>query len=431
MSHVAAMPYHVSHPAAVHPRFGVRVATFATVVMVVAVMCVSNMLLIAVGVPYASTGGSFLTKIHPATYLALVTVLIWASALGGGRFLARTAIGHTGVVAMVGGIVLLLFHAGAIVKLSLSPVIDTFILPLFLFMALINIDERTRTRLETLVHVILVVNALIGVFEYGSGRRLVPMYDTDGTVMSYDWRATALFGHPLANAFLNGSYFVALALGATPRINPTLRFALMGLSALAMIAFGGRTAMVIGLAMGGFFAGLAGVKMLAGKTFRLRYAILGVALAALGAVFVVVFIDSGGADRFLQRFSEDHGSAQTRVSMFRIFGALTWEQFLLWPDGDLIFQAQREYSLRIGVESAPVGFVANYGLIVTIVFFAALAAFMNELVKETGPKTWWSVLYFVVIMSASIGIAAKTTGFAVWLAIHYLIMPRRPSRPSS
>lgn len=412
------------HPAQVH-RGGVRVAVALTVVAVIMVLLVSNMVLIAAGIPYGSPGGSLVLKIHPVTYLSAVAVLVWAWASGGfGRFVARLAVERPGIIALTAGIVLLLFHAAAVVKLSLSPIIDTFILPVLLYAALVQIDERTRARLEILVHVVLVANAALGVVEYVSGWRLTPMYDIDGTVIGFDWRSTALFGHPLANAFMNGNYFVALACGATPRLPRMLRYGFMGLTVLAMIAFGGRTAMVVGLAFGGVFAAIGAAKTLAGNRFSMNQAILGVAVAALGAIAVVMFLDSGGADRFFDRFTNDHGSAKTRVSMLKIFGDLTWEQFLLWPDAELIVQAQREFSLRIGVESSEVAFVANYGLIPTLVFFAALAAFLRELVRGTSPVAWWSVTYFVVIMSASIGIAAKTTALALFVVVTHLIMPR-------
>lgn len=402
-----------------------RLATAATLVLVLVLLLISGSVLRAVNIPYASSTGPAFAKIHPATYLAVIAVLMWGWASGGlGRLIGQVAIRHPGAVMFGAGIVLLLFQTAVIVKLPLAPVIDTFLLPLLLFVCLIRLDAVNRDRLTVLAHVMVITNALLGIFEYASGWRLTPMLEADGTVIGYDWRASALFGHPLSNAFITGNYIVALAFGAAPRLHPALRIVLMGIAGMAMIAFGGRVAMVLAIAMIALATGLGAIQMLAGRRFHLNHAVLAMLLVTVGALFVVVFVESGGADRFLARFSQDHGSAQTRLSMLHIFGDLTREQFLMWPDADLIWQAQREHSIRIGVESSEVGFVANYGLLVTIAFFTTLAAFMHELVALTSRRTWWSVLYFVGVMSSSLGIASKTTVLAMYVFFTLALMPR-------
>lgn len=412
-----------------------RVATLATFALVAVILLVSASVLRTIGIPYASSAGPIVAKIHPATYLSIVTVLTWGWASGGfGRLFGRVAITYPGTVMFALGIVLLLFQTAVVVKLPLAPIIDTFLLPLALFVALVHLETEDRERMATMLHVMVILNALLGLFEYASGWRLTPMYEADGSVIGYDWRASALFGHPLSNAFITGNYLVALAFGATPRLHPALRFMLMGIAALAMIAFGGRVAMVLALLLTVVAVGLGGIEMLVGRRFRLTHAVLAMALVTIGALFVVVFIEGGGADRFIARFSEDHGSARTRLSMLKIFGDLTEEQFLLWPDSDLIWQAQREHALRIGVESSEVGFVANYGLLVTLAFFTTLAAFLRELVVATSRRTLWSILYFVGVMSSSLGIAAKSTVLAMFVLFTLTLMPHRaasdPTQPT-
>lgn len=413
-----------SAPARRVSGFPVRMATLLTFAAVIAVLGLSSMALIAMGVPYGAKGGNLATKIHPATYLALAAVAAWMVAVGPGRVLGRLAVERAGAAAFALATVILFLHSALIVKLPLSAVIDTFLLTVFLFMALDWLDAASRDRLAAIVHTIMIANAILGIVEYGSGWRLTPMYDIDGTVMSYDWRSTAIFGHPLSNAFQTGTYLVALACGAGARMPTVIRLGAMGLSALALVAFGGRVALVLAFAMVAAIGAIGGIKVLLGRRFRLGDAIAGVTILSLAAIAVVVFVDSGGADKFLLRFSQDHGSAQTRVSMFRIFGDLDWAQFLAWPDTDLITQAQREYGLRIGVESSEVGLVASYGLLTAGLFMAALGAFMSDLVWATGKRTIWLVIYFVGVMSASTGIANKSTNLAVYTVSVFLVMPR-------
>jgi hypothetical protein len=320
------------------------------------------------------------------------------------------------------GIALLVFHAAVVVHLPIAPPVDTFVLPLALFVALLQLDRPDRDRLETLLHVVMALNALLGIFEYASGWRLTPAFDPDGTMQTFDWRSTALFGHPLVNAFVTGNYVVALAFGGGSRLPVGWRFVLGAVNGLALIAFGGRVAMVLAaLAVVGATV-LGGLLLAAGRRFSLRDAIFAIGFVTAAILLTVVLVDAGGADRFLERFSDDQGSAKTRLSMFRVFGSLSWEQFLLWPDAELVAQAQREYSVRIGIESSEVGLVANFGLIVSVVFFGTLAAFLRDLVRATSPKAWWSVLYFVGVMSASIGIATKTTVLAHFVLATFALM---------
>lgn len=402
-----------------------RAAVRLTLLAVLTLLLVSAAMLARFGIPYVTSAGPMPTKIHPATYLTVIAVLAWARADGGpGRLAGRVAVDHPGVVAFGFGTVLLLFQTIVVVKLPIAPIVDTFVLPLLLFVAVIRLDDDERERLGWIVHAVMAVNTLLGLFEYASGWHLTPMYEADGTLITYEWRATALLGHPLTNAATTGAYLVALAFGATPKLPPAVRLGLIGFCGLAMIAFGGRVAMVAAAAMVVVAVVLGSARVLAGARFRLRHAMIGVLMVTLGLVFFSIFVDVGGADKFLLRFSNDYGSAQTRWAMLQIFGDLTGEQFLLWPDSNLIWQAQREHAIRIGVESSEVGFVANYGLLVTIVFFAGLTAFLRELVVATSSPTWWVIVYFAVVMSSSLGIASKTTVLALFVLLMLTMMPR-------
>jgi hypothetical protein len=409
-------------------RFAGRVAMALTLLSIVVMMTVSAAMLTRIGIPYVSSGGSLLTKIHPATWIAALAVLPLAVARGGViRLAVGTAVGRPGVAALACGAGLVLVHVILVSRLPLAPIIDTFVLPVLLVVLLEAADRRDLDRLARFLMVIFAINAALGCLEYASGWRLTPMYDGEGRPIAYDWRASALFGHPLANAFLDGAWLLALAAGALPRLSRTTRLAAIGLAAVALVAFGGRVSMVSSVALSAAIAGLAALRVVAGARFRLATAVTAILAVTVAALFVVVFVDMGAADRFIGRFSSDHGSAQARVAMFGIFENLTVEQFLMWPDPGLIARAQREFGIRVGVESSQVAFVAFYGLTVTLVFLAAVGLFLYELVRATGPRTWWLVLYFVVVMSSSNGIAAKSLGLAQFAVIVLTLMPRRPT----
>src|SRR5690606_6737276 len=123
-------------------------------------------------------------------------------------------------------------------KHPFSFIIDTLFAPLAFFALLVDADENLRRRLATLTHVELALNAIIAIGELLGGWRLTPFY-VGGEAIGWDWRSTALLGHPLVNALLAGLYLTILASGAT-RLSAALLAPAILLQLVALAAFGGR-----------------------------------------------------------------------------------------------------------------------------------------------------------------------------------------------
>lgn len=430
-----AFPPHFADAAAPPTRTGrdapasAVVASRIVFAAIVAMLAISAMTLIEFGVPYASSGGNLLTKIHPATYVAVIGTLTFAVSQGGlGRWAARLAIDSPGVIAFAIAVALLFVHVAVVQKLPLSAIVDTFVLPILMFATLGAMDAAARGRIAAFVHLFIAVNAVIGLVEYASGWRVTPMRDIDGSII-WDWRSTALLGHPLNNAFVTGCWLVMLAAGATPRLATLTRLGAMALAATALVAFGGRVAMVFSFLLVGAIGGLGALRLLAGRRFSLSSAAIGVGAVTAFVVVGLILIDAGAADRLVERFVDDSGSAGTRVAMFRIFGDLSWAEFLLGPPTDHMIQAQRDYGIRIGIESTEVAFVAFYGLLMTVLLLAGLAAFFAELVRRTGPAGLWPIAFFVVTMSAATGLSSKSTNLAIFTVMMLTMMPRAAAAP--
>mgnify|MGYP000945125145 CR=1 FL=1 len=165
----------------------------------------------------------------PANSLFGLTAAIW-SALAAAAAIALAAskprpflyVAHS--LARRPGLVGFLFILSALLaylilaqKSPFTALIDTFLLPII---AIILIDEQRDTvafPVEMFLHVFLCLNALLGLFEVVSGWRLVP-YVANGVEITSDWRATAIMGHPLANACVTGCYLLALLLRGGPHL---------------------------------------------------------------------------------------------------------------------------------------------------------------------------------------------------------------------
>ncbi|WP_262313563.1 hypothetical protein, partial [Klebsiella pneumoniae] len=104
---------------------------------------------------------------------------------------------------------------------------------------LMDRDAATLGRLETIFHLVMLANALLGLFELASGQRFFP-YRFDGVAFESDTRSAALQGHPLANATMTACYILALANGGG-RLAPMPRAAMIVLQLVALVTFGGRS----------------------------------------------------------------------------------------------------------------------------------------------------------------------------------------------
>jgi uncharacterized protein YceK len=422
LSQVRPVPVRSSAPGARPAAVG-RPTLWLVWASVAAMAAISAMALVALGVPYAVSGGSFLTKIHPATWFAVAAVMAAMVERGGaGRWAAEIAVDHPGVIALGAAVVLVFVHTALVQHLPLSAIIDTFVLPILVFAAIGALDPASRRPIGTALHLFFAFNAIVGLVEYFTGWRLTPMYDIDGTII-HDWRSTAILGHPLNNAFATGCWLVMTATGGGRSMPLVLRAAAMALAAAALVAFGGRVAMILAFAIVAAAGGLGGLRVLAGRRFALGDAAAMVAAVTVVAVIAIVAVDAGAADRLIQRFSDDSGSAGTRIAMFRIFTDLGWEEFLFGPPPELMIQAQRSYGITIGIESTEVAFVAFYGLIPALLLLAALGAYLVELVRATSRESLWPVAFFVVVMSASTGLSSKSTNLAFFTVMVMTMMP--------
>ncbi len=394
-----------------------RLTTYCAVA---AMLGLSAMLLMHWGIPYGSPTGNQLLKIHPATYLAALSVVFFLIASGPGSIVADLWRAHPGVLVFLGALAILSFQAVVVQHKPVSPLIDTFLLTALIFLALTRLPGVDRARLAAFIHLFFLVNSAIAYGEQLTSFRLTPVIMA-GEPVAYEWRSTALLGHPLVNAAQTGIYLVLISGPSGRLLDPRLRTALVLFHLGALSCFGGRTAVVlVGLILG--LRGLiAGAKILAGGRFSLRAALGATVLAGALVVAVVGLAQLGAFDRFASRFEDDSGSAHTRLAMLHVFDHLTWEAIVLGPDPADIAAAQRRLDITTAIESFVVAFPAYYGLLVTALFFAGLGALLVEIVRRVGPPAVAPVLFFLVLSAGANGISTKTLDLAIMTTTVLLI----------
>ncbi len=384
--------------------FAIDVRPFAaglTVLSVLALFLLSGPMLNLIGIPYDAAGGSPLTKIHPASYLSVLALAAWIVADGGlGPFVGRSWRDSPGLVVLFLAIGLLAFQVIGVQKTPISQVTDNFVMTACLFASLVRLDSREMRFVALLVQGILAVNSTLGYVEGLSGFRLTPLY-VNGELLTWEWRATALLGHPLMNAMITTVCLVSLALGAGPfRQGPRLFLVLFHFGALFF--FGGRTAIVLSAAALFTIAAFSGARLLLGRRFPLPVAAAAIFAATFLVIGAVLAVDGGMADRLIGRFINDDGSAMARVAMLSVFRDMSWPEVVFGPDVASVKAMLPRIGTPIAIESAYVGFVAYYGGFVTLFFLMGLAAFFAELIRRFGAAVLMPLgIYFLISTAVS------------------------------
>ena len=391
---------------------------------------VSGGLLWEAGYNYDGLSGAAATKVHPFTY-AILSVAGWRAFARGNPFgfAARVCDRTPAAVFMIFAALVVLATAAARGGAGLAGIIDTFVGPAVLAALVAQSDERSMRRLETLLHVAMAANALLGLFEFASKTLTFP-YRFDGATFESDARSTAFQGHPLANAAITCVYILAL-IGGAHRIPRGVKACLVALQCAALVIFGGRTAIVVTLGVACAHLVLRAARALRAGRVSLVSAAAALALAPILAIAVTAVVASGSLDAILLRFSFDGGSANARAEMFDLFQYFSLMDLIVGPDQAYLESLRRINGLEWGIENPFVRMILYNGAFFTLLLAVAVIAFLREGVRGRESGIWLPMLALTIILNASESIASKTTILAklvvVFVCLYHEV--RKPAAP--
>lgn len=394
---------------------------------VLVLFAVSGGMLWLVGYNYDGLSGGSLTKIHPFTYM-IVALFGW-SVLISGDPVGRTV--HLAnqrpasllmALTTVALLILFVLREGS----GLAGLLDTFLGASLLVMLLSDADERLMARLETLLHAVMTVNALMGLGEFATKKLLFP-YRFDGAVFETDTRSSALQGHPLVNATMTACYLMALLTGGRS-LSSGLKFAFIGLQAAALVVFGGRTALLCSLAFGGSYGIVALLRQLRSGRVPLLGAAAGVVLLTLAPVAIGALWAAGFFDALIVRFISDGGSANARKEMFELIYALPLRDLIVGPDIAWVDTLRRVNGLEWGIENPFIRMTLYQGAVVTFIVTVVFGLFTYEIARQCHRGIWLPMVVWLILLNGAESIASKTTMPAKF-AIILLCMYRKP-RPA-
>jgi hypothetical protein len=410
-----------SRPAEAIPLIDRMIAALVLLATITA-FTISAAMLTTWNIHYVTTGGNFYEKFHPATYFALLALCLLLARNGDpfdeiGRMFSEAKLV---LVYLLCWLALLL--QVLVLERPFTAIVDTFLLPLVLCLVVWRLSPLQRKPLVWSLHLAILLNVILGYYEYFSGHRLVPLTLGDITVAG-EWRSSALFGHPLTASSLVGGYVLALVL--RPSLCPSAaRLPLIAFCLGSLMVFGGRTALITVLLVIGGFAVLEILRILRGKRVSLPMAIATICLLFVGAAGIFAMLDLGLFDKMLLRFSSDKGSAQARYATFDLLSHFDWHELVLGPDPVRASALQNQLDLKYGIEDFWIASIVQFGIIHTTLLTFGLLGLFAEILRRASGAAWAIVLVVFVVAASSVSFSSKNIQLAQFILLITLLLPR-------
>ena len=403
------------------------------VVAVIALLALSNYALEFFGIPYDSSSGSIITKIHPATYLfgiaLTLAVIANRNPIVYTSGLLLRCLGSTFL--LVACLLLWVFISRYKSDQSASFLIDALMAAAIISMLFADAGERARLGVARVVHILLVLNCFIAITEGLTGWRLFPFIIGE-RVQTWDHRATALLGHPLGGALITGIYAVILMTVRDVRgLSERWRLPIVLLCMVTMPFLGARTSFAVVYATAAAIVLWGMLRFLRGGSVSVRALLLLTVLVPLGVVAVVAMFQLGLFDNFFNRFSNDSGRAETRLLLFNLFDDFGLRDLLVGQSSLSLDTNVRLSGLSEGIESSWAGHLLRYGIVLSMVLWFGIAGWFADMLRAGGRGAILPLFFVFLVISTSVGISGKTSMLTIPSVLILALIARAPDGGSS
>ncbi|HEY9042181.1 MAG TPA: VpsF family polysaccharide biosynthesis protein [Rheinheimera sp.] len=393
---------------------------------IIALFSLSGNVLYLFGISYDSPGGSPLQKIHPSSYLLLLSIMAWAMYRNGIQQLYSLTLLRSHLFLLTAAACLLL--QDILLGRPLSSAIVSYV-SAALFVLLLKAQSLKRlAQLKQLLLLLLFANAAVGVYEYLTGGLIAPLVLTDissGEVIDTShWgqvRSAGLMGHPLTSTMLSGFFlvcFCARFLFARVSLGESLTAAML-LAALPL--FGGRGAILAFLIVVMLMLIIKGAQSLQRRAMS-RHALLYLlcSLLLLPLLSYAAYL-TGFLDPVLSRMEDDNGSASTRLIAIEIMLDTPLLNLLLGDVDRSLSAKVLLYGSRYGIEIGWIALILTYGALLSGFLLYALYLNLCQLYQRLSPLVIFPWLYAFIAWSSGTGISGKTIMLSAALIMTILL----------
>ena len=401
-------------------------STFVLALAISALFALSGNVLYLFGINYDSPGGSPLQKIHPSSYLLLLSMAAWAIYQGGVNKLCTLALMRSHFLLL--GAAACLLGQDILLGRPLSSAIVSYV-SAALFVLLLKAQSLQRLkRLKQLLLLLLFANAAVGVYEYMTGGLIAPLVLTDASsgevIDTSEWgqvRSAGLMGHPLTSTMLSGFYLVCFAarfLFARVSFSEWLTAAMV---LLALPLFGGRGSILALVILLLLMLGVKAAQSLQRRAMT-RHALLYlfISLLLLPLLFYGAYL-AGLLDPVLTRLEDDQGSASTRLIAIEILLDTPLMNVLLGDVDRTLSAKVLLYGSRYGIEIGWIALTLTYGLLLSGFLMYALYLNLAQLYRRVSRLLVFPWLYAFIAWSSGTGISGKTVMLSAALIMTILL----------
>lgn len=391
-------------------RAGRGIVDLLMIMGVIALFTLSSFALEYFGIPYASLGGSILSKIHPASYLfCMALVLAVVANRNPIVYTLDLLLRYWGSTFLLAACLLLWYFISRYKPgYTASFLVDALICAGVITLVFADAGERARLAAARAVHVIMVINCLLSIVEGNTGWRLFP-FVSDGVDQTWEYRATALLGHPLIGALVTGVYAVILMTVRDVRgLSERWRWPIAVLCMAAMPFIGSRTSFVIVYATAACVTVPGLLRFLNGEPVSVRKVLAILILVPLVVGVLLALFQTGVFDNFINRFLHDQSSAESRVQLFDLFKNFGLSDMLVGESyADLVTNI-RLNSVTSTIENSWAALVLNYGLVMSAVLWVGVAGWFADMLRVGGRNAILPLVYVFLVISTTVGISGKT-----------------------
>jgi hypothetical protein len=388
-------------------------------VYIVLLFVLSSNILDMVGYDYSSIGGSPITKIHVSTYfivlLFAVFILSYPKRLDLVRYYLATKLGTiyffcASTFALINIVVDGRNGFGMYFDTDLHLCLCCLLLPFA--------PPSAMDRLERFLHWFFAVNAALAIFELAIGNNVFPLitYSPDG-MMTLEPRATAFLSHPLHAATITCVYIVSLLAGAGRALRPNLRMPMIGLQTVALLAFGGRTAFLLMVAILALLLLWRVLRFAAGRRVSYAGAVAAVSLVPVGVAALAVMSYLGAFDTLLDRFTEDGGSARSRLLMVPLLMSFNWGDFLWGASTDYVRSQIYSFGLEWGVENPFIQISVYQGVVIALLLMSGFMLVLYDAYRRLSPQVIYPMAIFLLLCSTFGSFGGRFFTFAIFMVV--------------
>jgi|GEM_PF-3570218 len=395
------------------------IIVYLFIILVVSTICMPYYFLSRMGWIYHAASANPLTAIHPSTYLGIL--IYGLIALRHGNALQKVMddlTAHYAILmfflACIVVIALSFYANNAFTNRNISTILDTHLSNIFIILIYLNISPSRRKILTNTLHVIMMINAIIGMLELKFGSLAKITDGAPGFLADDDWRSSALMGHPLASATITACYIMALFLKADKNLNLIYRAFFIIIQILAMISFGGRTAALVILLFIICFLTFNFYLILLGKKIRIQNFYFYMLSFCIFSFAIYIFYSLNIIDLFIERFMDDQGSADARIKMFNLFSTLSEYDILFGASPGYVSQVIRLNGLNAGVENAVIMLIVMYGMLNTSILLTGLFFYMCFIYSLCERRSIILLGYFFTMNMVTVGFGSKNSMFCTF-----------------